>query len=478
MTIYGWGMIVYLILLLGVGYMASKTVKNQEDFMVAGRSATKIMLLATFVGTVSSGSTWIGGAGFYYKFGWSQIWQGPGTCIPGVIILLFIGPYLRRFAQFTVSDFYETRYRSKKIRMIAASIIVCLYFTIMIAQLMSGARVVETALGWNYKMAMIIFSVILIIYSCAGGQTAVIWCDTMQFFVMMIASVGALFCCLNAVGGFSGLNAALSSIDPNLIKGDGGGSTPWTMALAWTFIWGLGNSAQPYTLGRFYCAKDVKTAVIGAGVGAFIISFFWILVGIVGLTARVKFPDLASIDLAYPAVATKLFPTPIGVLAICGLMAAIISTLDTLLVTLGTTVGRDIYQQILRPDADSKRVLFVSRMATLLIGSAALIFAMNPPGPVLVITSFAWSVIASAFFVPLVAGIHWKRANKTGAILSMVGGAAVTLLWFYANKPFGLHPVIPGVFSSVVFLVVGSLATKAEDVSALWAIIHPTTAKS
>lgn len=473
MTIYGWAILVYLMILLAVGYAASKRVKAQEDFMVAGRNANKLLLLATFVGTISSGSTWIGSTGFYYKYGWSQIWQGPGTVLPGIIILLFIGPYLRRFAQFTLPDFFACRYNSRFIRGISALTILCLYCAILVAMLMSGARLLESALEWDYKIALILMSTIVILYSMAGGQTSVIWCDTLQFFVIIFACAGALICCWQLVGGISGLNASLIKIDPNLVRGDGGGSTPWTMALAWTLIWGLGNPAQPYTIGRFYCAKDVKTAVFSAGFGSFVISLMWMLVGLVGLTARVNFPDLPSIDLAYPTVATKLFPTPIGILAVCGIFAAILSTLDTLLVTISTTVGRDVYQQILCPKATSKQVLNVSRVATAVIGIGGVLLALNPPATVLVITSFAWSILASAFFVPLVAGIHWRKATKLGAIVSMLGGGSVALIWFYLQQPLGLHPVIPGLLSSILLMVAVSLMTEAEDVSSLWETLHP-----
>ncbi len=478
MSIFGWALVVYLIILVGVGYYASRKVTDAEEFMVAGRSANKIMLLGTFVATFTSASMWIGTTGFFYKWGWCQIWQGPGTILPSIIIILFIGPYLRRFAQFTIPDFYGERYNSKLVRLIAALIIVGLYFTIMVAQLMGGGRVIQAALGWDYKVGMIAMAVVLIFYSWAGGQRSVIWCDTLQFFVILIASVGTFYYCLNIMGGFGELNRTLAAVDPNLVRGDGGGVMPWTMALAWTCIWGFGNSAQPYTISRFYSAKDIKTGIFGVGLGAFLISLFIILIGIVGVTARIKFPDLPSIDLAFPMVATKLLPTPIGVLAVTGLIAAIISTMDTLLVTLGITCGRDIFQKVFKPNATSRELLFVNRTATLGVGGLAAFVALNPPGPVLVITAFAWSVIASSFFVPLVAGIHWKRATRIGAISGMLGGAAVSLLWFYLNKPFGLHPVLPGLLSSLVFLVVGSLSSKEEDISELWKVLHPTKAKA
>lgn len=478
MSIYGWGLIGYFAILLGVGYYTSKKVKSAEDYLVGGRSAGMIMLLGTFVATISSGSTWIGSTGFYYKYGWSQVWQGPGTILGPVLIMLFIGPYLRRFAQFTLPDFFEARYQIRFIRLLSAGMILLLYYTILVSQVMGGARVLEMALNWDYKIALVAFTSMFIIYAWLGGTMTVLYTDTLQFFVMLIGSVGTLFFCLTAVGGFSGLFASLSSIDPDLVTGYGGGVNPVSMAIAWTFVWGLGNSAQPYTITRFYTAKDTKTAVLSSGMGAFVLSFFWLLIGIVGTTARTLFPDLSNIDLAFPTLAIKLLPVPLGMLMVCGLMAAIISSADSLLVTAGATFGRDIYQSFINTEASNNQVLSFSRWGTLVLGIVSLVTALNPPGTVLVITTFAWSVLASSFFVPLVAGIHWKRANEYGALAAMIGGASMALVWFALNKPMDIHPVLIGVSSSTLLMIVVSLLTKSQDVEDLWKVLHPKKANS
>lgn len=478
MSVYGWGLIVYFTILLGFGYYIGKRVKNAEDYLVAGRSAGKLLLLGTFVATISSGSTWIGSTGFYYKYGWSQVWQGPGTVLGPVLIMLFVGPYLRRFAQYTLPDFFEARYQIRFIRLLSAITILLLYYTILVSQTMGGARILEMALNWDYKIALIAFTSIFIIYSWLGGSLAVVYTDTLQFFIMLIGSLGTLFYCLSAVGGFGGLTSKLAAIDPNLVTGYGGGVNPISMALAWTFVWGLGNSAQPYTITRFYTAKDTKTAVLSSGIAAFSISFFWLLIGIAGTSARVLFPDLSNIDLAFPTLAIRLLPVPLGILMVCALMAAIISSADSLLVTAGATFGRDIYQFFINTNASNKQVLSFSRRATLILGVVSLITALKPPGTVLVITTFAWSVLASSFFVPLVAGIHWKRANKYGALAAMIGGGSMALVWFALNKPMNIHPVLIGVFSSTLLMVIVSSLTKSQDVDELWKVLHPKKMKS
>jgi len=473
MNVYGYGVVFYFIILIGIGFYSSMKVKNVEDYLVSGRNAGKLLFLGTFVATFSSASIWIGMPGYFYKWGWCQLWQGPGTVLAPIIMMLFIGPYLRRFAQFTLPDFFVARYQSKTLRIITAIVILFLYYTILVAQAMGGARVLQMALGWDYKLALITLFIVFTLYTWRGGTYAVVRTDTFQFLVMCIGGILATIYCLLAAGGLVGMNLRLAAIDPNLVAGDGGGIMPISMILAWTMIWGLGNPAQPYTITRFYTAKDTKTAVYSAGVGAFSLAIFIIITAIVGNTARIFYPNLESIDLAFPIIAKNLLPVPIGILMMCGLIGAVISTTDSLLVTAGATLGRDFYQRLINTKASQKQVTSFSRWGIVVLSVVGFLTALNPPGPVITITAFAWSILASSFFIPLVAGIHFKKATKVGAFMSMIGGCIMSLVWFVLNKPLGIHPVLIGVFVSALLMVIGSIISEEQDVTDLWRKIHP-----
>ncbi|MCK4512214.1 hypothetical protein KAW64_10775, partial [bacterium] len=227
--------------------------------------------------------------------------------------------------------------------------------------------------------------------------------------------------------------------------------------------WGM-----PQLLVRFYSMKSTRVLRLGV-VLATLGGAMAILPYMTGAIGRVLLPALENPDLAIPKLAQLVLNPWGGAIFMAGVMAAGMSTFASVLIIVSGAITRDLRgnqeerQGRKRSAQSDKRDVMVGRVASLAAGLVSLAIAYRPPGLVLVITAFAWAVIASACLWPVVLGVYWKRANRTGVLSSMIAGTVVSLGWMIAGKPFGIHGFIPGVVVSLVVLMVVSLMTSPPD---------------
>lgn len=215
------------------------------------------------------------------------------------------------------------------------------------------------------------------------------------------------------------------------------GSTSATVVfILWNhLVWGTGNISQPAVIVRALSAKDVRTAKTSTAWSGIVFVGFYIALMMLGGTARILFPNLQDPDFAFPTLVTNIFHPVFGGILMCSILAMIMSTTDSLLLVVGSTVGKDLYQDFINPKASVKDVLKVSRIAIICVGIIAGIFSLIKPTTILKLQIFNYSTIGATFFIPMMAGFYWERATREGAIASMIGGAATNLLWYALNKP-------------------------------------------
>ncbi|GAI19013.1 unnamed protein product, partial [marine sediment metagenome] len=151
--------------------------------------------------------------------------------------------------------------------------------------------------------------------------------------------------------------------------------------------------------------------------------------------------------------------------------AAGMSTFASVLIILSSSMIQDIVKKGLKKNLNKNKILFYSKIASIIIGIVSLIIAFNPPALVLTLTAFAWAVIASTTLWPILFGIYWKRATKMGCIISMVGGFITALVWMVIGNPFGIHGFIPGIIVGFILMVLVSLFTPGfskEHIEKIW----------
>ena len=457
--IYITVIIIYMAVIILIGYLASRRTKTAEDYWVAGRKLGTLVLIGTFGATFISAFTMMGSPSGGYRFGWSFWNLAYGTWIGPLIMILFIS-YFVRFVGFTIPDIIEARYGPKS-RPVAAVVVLFGSFGYAAVQTMAIGTVINAIMGIPFTIALIVGAGIVILYTVLGGMIAVAWTDVLQFIMLVLGMFITAGLALAATGGLSALNSAAMKIDPGYVSPLGPyGSAMVIIGMAVAFA--LGNPSQPSYLARAFSAKNTGSIRIALGVGT-IANVLCIGGGIIiGLSARVLLGgDIARADLIFPLMVIKLMPPVFGGLIIAAIIAAIMSTADSFLLVAGVTIGRDFYQRYINKDASDRQLITISRIVTLIVGVIGLLIAIIYPKSLIFLGAYVFGTVAAGLFVPLYIGMVWKRANSTGGILGIVCGFIGTFV-FTMFKVIPLHPIIVGILISTVVFVIATLVTKPE----------------
>ncbi|HJG81454.1 MAG TPA: sodium:solute symporter family protein, partial [Brevibacterium senegalense] len=229
---------------------------------------------------------------------------------------------------------------------------------------------------------------------------------------------------------------------------------------------------------RLFSARSAAVArgsAIGAGLLLLAFAFFPV-VG--GMSAHVLFPDLENTSSALPTLISEVLPVGIAAVIVAAILAAVMSTADSLLIAGSTHVTNDFYQEIMGrdPQGDSPRTLRVARVWTLLLGIAALVFALTVPG-IITVLSLAYTMYASGVFVPVMGGLLWKRATREGALAAIIAGSAGGLAGVFGLLDYGGVPevVVGGACSLIAFVIV-SLLTRPEPAETVARRLTPDSA--
>lgn len=460
--IYTIVLVCYLLFMLIIGYITSKKITSEESFFVADRSLGLIVSLGTFAATFVSSSSVIGYVGWLYSVGWSGMWSIGGTLLSVAIGSLFIMGKLREYGETRIPDVFAARYYDKKIKIIPILLILLMYIVFITVEIMGAGKVLNSILGMNYNVAVIITAAVFVLYTMSGGMYAVAWTDLFQAIMGFGFVLASIFVALNRVGGFTQMNIKLAQIDPSLVSPITGSVSTAVIFIMWNhLVWGTGNISQPAVIVRALSAKDVKTAKISTAWSGIVFVLFYFSLMIIAGTSKILYPNLEDVDLAFPVLIQNLYPPIIGGLLISSIIALIMSTADSVLLVVGSTISKDLYKDFIKPHASVEEIVKISRIAIIGVGIVSCLFALSKPAPILQLQIFNYSTIGAAFFIPMIVGFYWKRATREGAMASMVGGALTNLLWYWLKKPWGLDPIIPGLAVGLVLIYVVSILTPA-----------------
>lgn len=449
--IYFWTILLYLSVLIIVGAWRSGRVKNQDDFMVAGRRLSAKVLVGTLLATwIGSGSI-IGGAGLAYDKGFSALWFDAGVWI-AIIILYLIAGRVRAFGQYTVPDILEARY-NKYARILGTLVTVIAYTAIVSYQFRAGGMVLNLITGISVDQGIIITALFVIGYTVLAGLISVAYTDVVNGIIMVAGLFITLPFLLNSAGGWSGIAARLpqAHFQPlgNMTVLEALGYSLPTMLLL------LGESGMYQ---RFFSARDEATAkrsVVGWIIGTVIIETLIVVLAIIGSSIFTGIdPEMVILHSVKHGL-----PIAIGCICLAAIVAVIVSTADSFLLVPATNIIRDVYQRFINPDASQKRIVLYSRITVVLLG----IFAFAQVRfftRVLEMALYAYTMYGVGITPAVLAAFLWKRANAFGGVSSIAAGMSVTLFWEISGKPFSLPTIYPALFSSLFCLIVISLITE------------------
>lgn len=443
----------YIIGMLAVGYYSSRKVKSFEDYMVAGRRLSVPLLTTTLLATFIGGGTLLGIMGHIASFGISDIWIFVAAGI-GFILMGVLGKKLRGQKKYTMPELVGARYGGKTKVLLGLMILVAVIGFIGV-QLKASGTILGTMLGISYTNSILLASVFVIVYTMLGGLWADTLTDMIQVVIIFIGLVLAVPFALHSAGGWTQVVEKLSVSKPDVYFNPMGQGIVFTVGAI--FVISLTIITNPNYHQRIYGARDertARTAAVSAGVIYFILGFIFVAVAIIGASL---YPELDNMETLFPHMALDLFPPILGVIVLSALMAAVMSTVDSHLLTISSVLARDFYQGFLNPDATDKTLLRLSRIFVLAIGIIGIIFAIYFR-TILDLLVFTWGLIISAAAVPILFAFLWKRANNIGGFASVLLGGGSNLLFAILGVKHEIA-ILPSIFISLIAMIVFSLLT-------------------
>ncbi|MGB2804487.1 MAG: sodium/proline symporter, partial [Candidatus Zixiibacteriota bacterium] len=446
--------------------------KTIADFVLAGRRLGP--WLVSFSERASGESAWllIGLPGLALVSGFNAIWPAIG-CVAGILFSwTFISHRLRtqteKHGALTLPDLFENKFSdSTHALRIVSTIIIIFFFTIYVsAQFLAAGKVLNTIFGITQLQGMMIGAFIIVIYTIMGGFFAVAWTDLLQGAIMVFTLVLLPIVGLIELGGVDKLSSTIKDIDPGLLL-LGGGKTGWPMiaSILGGLGIGLGYMGQPHLVTRFMAIKDPRKLRQGTMIAiCWAVLAFWgaVFVGIVGLGLYGNvFADPEQI---MPYMTKALVPAWLAGILISGAIAAMMSTADSQLLVSTSAVSRDIYNQMIKKDAPDKRLVLISRVATLVIGVIAFMLALSAQALVYWLVLYAWAGLGASFGPALLTTLWWKKVTKQGVLAGMIVGTITVLIWY--NVPVlkdTLYELIPGFFLSLLSIIIVSLLTQKSS---------------
>ncbi|MGI6502426.1 MAG: sodium:solute symporter family protein [Candidatus Methanoculleus thermohydrogenotrophicum] len=481
----------YFVVLIGIGSWASKKIHTTEDYILAGRSLGFWVFTILIICSVCSGMTLLGVSGFGYTSGWPGIWEQIFVPLAASFCIIVFGVKLHAVGKergyMTVQDYLADRFESPRgLRGLSAlsGIVVSLIY--LVGQYTAISIVLVWLFGIPHWQALLISGIIITAYTVVGGLYAVSWTTLIQGGILIVGVLLMAPFVIASAGGLSHINTVLAGVDPNFVE-------PWFPSPAYAsyayatpeflvsfgILLMVGLACAPHVINNVLAAKEARyfkwSPLIAFGIYAvvmFLVKFTGFAVrslveeGALALPDAVNAQDFAfivGVEYAMPNVAFwALFAVIV--------LAAVMSTTDRLMLTIGTTFAWDIYKNILRPSAPDNEVLLVSKVAVVAAAGGTLWLAINPPPMLAWLIWMGIGVMLATFAVPLLAGLYWRGATREGAIASMgLGLAAATVFgyWHQFVAPLPVHFSFYALAISVLAMVVVSLMTASNSPATL-----------
>lgn len=433
------GFIVYLSLVLMIGFITYRINKSHSDFFLAGRRLNPWVV--AFSERASGESAWLllGLPGAALAVGFLATWAALG-CVLGIIFYWFvIAKDLRieseRVNAITLPNFFAEKLgKGGKIIRFVATLIIVFFFTFYLAAQFSGAgKVLDVTFGIPVFQGMLIGAVVIIFYTMMGGFFAVAWTDFIQGIIM----IGALVI-LPIVGLIELASDGYSLTDAVKIEGPDfasavGGATGWVAVgvIVSGLSWFFGYMGQPHLLTRFMAIKDPAKLKISRRIAiAWAIPGFAgaMVIGLIGLSMYGK-GSFEDVELIMPALAADLLPAWLAGVFISGAIAAMMSTADSQLLVISSSVIEDFYHKTLGREVTEKTLLNMSRLVTIAVGIFGFIVAVTSGELIFDLVSYAWSGLGASFGPALLLLLKWKKTNWKGVLAGMITGTVVTIVW-------------------------------------------------
>jgi len=460
--------IIYVLIMLAIGWAASRKTHSPLDFFLADRSLKA--WVTAISSTASSESAWavLGTVGLAYKDGLSAIWFLPGCLMGYLINWIFIAEKLRKRSEeihaVTLPDYIESFFNDEKhvLRLISVVIIFSCMMAYVAAQFTAIGKTFDAIFGVPQVLSISIGGLIVLGYTMMGGVRAVAWTDFIQGLIMVLGLILVSLIAVDSLGGFPIMFEKVEKTSPATLEWLGGKSTAAFLgSMVGLLGIGLGYPGQPHVVTRYMAAKNTRAirngTWIALGWGLLIYSSAILL----GISGQALFPGLEDPEHLFPKAAEQLLPTILTAIVLTGVLSAIMSTVSAQILVAASAVAHDIYSKILRKSLSHEKIVFVSRITILLLGLGAICIALGETRVIFWFVLFAWSGLGASFGPLILFTLYRKDTTREAAVAGMLTGFITTLVW----KIIGLsesviYELVPAFILSSLVIYVVSQKTK------------------
>lgn len=469
--------VVYLAVMLLIGWLASRRQKTSEDLLVAGRSfSLGVMVLGNAAAMIHGGAI-LSHIALSAQMGGVAVTANISYVLGFAVILFFYAKKLRNSGGMTIPDYMGDRFDSRLLRAWSACIVVITSLLVVVGQIKVMGYLFEALVGLSVFWGQLMGTLIFVTYVSMGGLLAVVWTNIAQFFLMWAGVLLLVPEVDQAVGGWSGLMASVESSAPGWRSLKGVDWT-WGYWISWYVLVFVAYSTRMELVTKVFAARDERVARASIAWTAVLIVLFLSFGGLyLGAAARVLVWDQISIpDQAFPALVNLLAGPWVSAFALTAVASAAMSTTDSLLLMSGAAVSHDLIRRSIdepRGVRKSERFyLAISRVTIVVIGSLAFLISLTSIGLIWEIVSYSLALVSAAFFFPMTAGLISWRISRRAAVASSIVGSTVAGVWIgltLMNFPWTQfsHPVLPGLVASGVAMFVTQISARPVSRAAL-----------
>ncbi len=463
--------VLYLISMIAIGVYEYRRTRGILEFYLAGKRLGSLIVSFSFFATYFSTAAFLGGGGFGFVCGfqWSSL-LAFFHILFAILAWIVIAPKLKDLADrsgvLTIPEIFRARYGYFS-QIIAATIILIFFEFYMVSIYKGSGNLLETMLNVDYRTALLITAAIVVFYTAIGGFRAVVVTDLIQGIIVLIGGITLFLTLLFILGGFDAISA-LQNVSlfgglsgkvlfefgkiapPPIVKT--GMVLPFILSL--TFAISIAQLSSPQLIIRFIAARDERVLSYGMLLTPVLIGVFALCVfsiGPFGWLIIPKYADpkpfLRNPDLVIPFIAMKVFPSGINALILTAIVAAAMSTINSLLHVVSTSFVRDLIQNM--TEISERYALMITRISVFVFAIIPLIIALKPPGLIVEIVGLSFSVITSAFLIPLLAALYSNDSSSVQISSSMISAVLACGVWyFFFYKKYWVYPVVPGLIAS------------------------------
>ncbi len=466
MNLYAIVLGIIVVTLLGVSLARVSKVKTKADYLVAGRSLPAFVLVFTLLSSWIGSGSLLGGAENAYRHGFPALWQAAGGWA-GLLLIYFIAPRARKFAQFTIPDLLEARY-NQVARVLGVVAVLFTYTAITSYQFIGGGDILHLIFpSLTAQHGQFIIAAFVIVFTAIAGMSSVAYMDVAIGLLATFSLLVALPLLTHAAGGWVNVQAVVPATHFQLF-GDFSGLQAAELFLP-TCLLMLGNQSMYQKFFSAKSEKDATRAVVGWFIGIVILESVIVAIAVLGsaLFPAGEVHERPREILAFTAM--HGLPHVLGAIMVGAIFAKVISTANNYLFSPATNLVNDVFVRYIKPDAGNKQILLTSRLLVVALGLWSLWQSLGTSS-VLKRSLYAYTIYSAALTPVILAAFFWKRATAAGAVSSIAAGTFVTVFWDTAFVHSAFPKVVaerdaifPALVASLLCLFIVSLLTKAPS---------------